>query len=259
MSSVGHELVHREQFRRAKANAKKANQHYVRKTSRFGDPYEQSDPKKVSAALHAYFEHPYEVMAYAYSIAQSLKKQYGARALDVLRSGEWKWGARDYETAHMPIYYKSGRPETRRLLKYVAAYLGEAETPKGMLCNYCVGRARGIIEVETPKSVFMQITRPVWIGAGLWVMMPNRMRRHQLGHVFFHGSGDRKYHMRDVLGEPNSVTCAQQFDTAEEAKAALVDLLKRKGLIRTEPRTMGWERNPDGTHREWVESNIRRK
>ena len=114
--------------------------------------------------------------------------------------------------------------------------------------------AREIIEVEDPKDVFRNVTRPVWIGAGLWIMTSKAGTKHQLGHVFYYGSGDQKYHMRDVLGEPNSVTCAQAFDTEEEAKAALLELVKRKGLVRTEPRTMRWELNPDGTHRQYYEA-----
>ena len=125
-----------------------------------------------------------------------------------------------------------------------------------------------IAEAEDPKSVFKQIVRPVWIGGGLWIMLPNRMRRHQLGHVFFYArqpesqgkiyrtaaQGDDKWHMRDVLGEPNSIVCQQAFDTEEEAKAALLDLVKRKGLIgAAEPRAMRWTRKPDGSHEEWLE------
>lgn len=109
--------------------------------------------------------------------------------------------------------------------------------------------AAAVAEAEDPKSVFRQVTRAVWIGGGLWILMPNRMLKHQLGHVFFWyerpesqgqvyreaAQGDNKWHMRDVLGEPNSVTCQQAFDTEEEAKAALVELMKRKGLIHSDP------------------------
>ena len=113
----------------------------------------------------------------------------------------------------------------------------------------CVpGQVRVIPEAETPKNVFRQATRPFWIGGGLWMpthnfSVPSGSRRGQLGHVFFYvkrpesfggeyrtaAQGDDKWHMRDVLGEPNSVACAQAFDTEEEAKAALVAWLVRKG------------------------------
>lgn len=106
--------------------------------------------------------------------------------------------------------------------------------------------ARTIIEAETPKGVLRRMApRPIWLGGGLWMVGPPKELgrgplKHQLGHVF---ASERtgKWHMRDVLGEPNSLTCTREFDTQQAAMAELEAWVTRKGLINTKPKHERWD------------------
>ena len=120
-------------------------------------------------------------------------------------------------------------------------------------------RARDVIEAEDPKRFLRQIARvPVWNWTGLWLRTSDGKLNHMLGNVFFHGAanGDNKWHMRDVVGEPNMVACAQAFATEKEAKAALVAWIVRKGLIRSsdEVRNLHWRRDAAGAYEEYLEA-----
>lgn len=115
-NDMAHELVHREQFRRARSKAREAGEHYTHKVGKHGEMF----PAKAAVndkAVDAYLSHPYEVMAYAYDVAQHMKETFGAQALARAKAGQWS------DPQGVIAHYPRNTARGRRFLKYVAAYL----------------------------------------------------------------------------------------------------------------------------------------
>lgn len=130
-----HELIHREQFRRAKGRASLAQRHYARTTSKYGEVMTPTGGVN-DKAFDVYLAHPYEIMASAYDVARELKAKFGNKALEKAKEGAWWWSSDHGAVLRSSRTYAAGTPQRRKFLKYLAAYLGEA---------------RAIIEAESPK------------------------------------------------------------------------------------------------------------
>jgi hypothetical protein len=152
---LAHELIHREQFRQAGSQAKMAHRHYARTTSKHGEMFEKPGTYSVNdKAMRAYFGHPYEIMAYAHDLAQDMKRKYGSQALRWARSGGWEWT--DAGRLLRP-YFDPKKPEGKRLLKYLFAYLNEAESPK---------RALAAVTKRGPHDVGLDDVDIEWVRPG---------------------------------------------------------------------------------------------
>lgn len=126
LGSLRHELVHREQFRRAGKNASLAASQYARATTRHGELDDAPDDATAAKIFKDHLRHPWELMAMAQETAVALRRDYGDQALEMARRGKWK---RYYTTGaeFVADQFGGGSAVVKRFLKYLLAYLSQPE------------------------------------------------------------------------------------------------------------------------------------